>query len=148
MGSSTGARHERQEESSNPRVEGSNPATINFFCWIYLLYPQYNSGRSARMIYFRETSIVNNCQGDRSETNSLEHEYFCSLFVVMLYWFQLTPPSPKVNWCTNKSGVKDPSINTCPDSWDGKTWHCKHKNKRYSPWIKGSIPVSRAKWIQ
>ena len=24
---------------------------------------------------------INNSQGDRSETNSLEHEYFCSLFV-------------------------------------------------------------------
>ena len=33
MGSSTGVRHERQEVSStdNPRVEGSNPATGNFF---------------------------------------------------------------------------------------------------------------------
>ena len=37
------------------------------------------------------------------------------------------PWSPKVNWCTNKSGVKDPSINTCQDISDGKAWDCKHK---------------------
>ena len=28
--------------------------------------------------------------------------------------------SPKVNWCTNKSSVRDPSTNTCPDSSVGK----------------------------
>ena len=35
MGSSTGERHKRQEvssEQSNPRVEGSNPATGEFIC--------------------------------------------------------------------------------------------------------------------
>ena len=37
------------------------------------------------------------------------------------------PLSPKVNWCTNKRGVKDPSTNTCQYSWDGKAWDCKHK---------------------
>ena len=30
----------------------------------------------------------------------------------MLYWFWLNHLSPKVNWCTNKSEVKYPSINT------------------------------------
>ena len=58
-------------------------------------------------------------------------------YVVMLYWFQLNPHSPKVNWCANKSEVKDPSINTCQDCSDGKAWDCKHKK-----WaLQGSIPV-------
>ena len=48
-------------------------------------------------------------------------------YIIMLYRFQLNPLSsktPKVNWCTNKSCVKDPSINTCPDSSVGKAWDC------------------------
>ena len=31
---------------------------------------------------------------------------------------QLNPLSPKVNWFTNKSGVKDSSVNTCQDIQD------------------------------
>ena len=46
------------------------------------------------------------------------------ILIVLLYWFQLNPLNPKVNWCTNKSGVKDPSINTCHDTSDGKAWDC------------------------
>ena len=41
--------------------------------------------------------------------------------------------SPKVNWCKKKRWVKDPSINTCKDSSDGKAWD--------SPRVKVSIPV-------
>ena len=29
------------------------------------------------------------------------------------FWFQLNHIIPKVNWCTNKSKVKYPSLNTC-----------------------------------
>ena len=47
----------------------------------------------------------------------------------MLYWFQLNPPSPKVNWYTYKSGVKDPSTRTSQDSSDWKAPDCDH----YSP---------------
>ena len=44
--------------------------------------------------------------------------------IVMLYWFQLIPLSSKSIWRTNKSWVKDPSVNTCQV---GKAWNCKHK---------------------
>ena len=63
-------------------------------------------------------------------------------YIIMLYWFQLNPPSPKVNWCTNKSGVKYPSINTCQDTSVVKAWYCKHM-KHFSPRVTVSIPVRR-----
>ena len=37
MGSSTGVRHERQEVSSTPRVEGSSPVRGSFFFFEKLL---------------------------------------------------------------------------------------------------------------
>ena len=42
-------------------------------------------------------------------------------YIVMLYWSQLNPLSPKVIWCTNMSGAIYPSINTCQDSSDENT---------------------------
>ena len=39
-----------------------------------------------------------------------------------------------------QSGVKDPSINTCQDSSDGKAVNTRSEN--YSPRVEGSIPVT------
>ena len=45
----------------------------------------------------------------------------------MLYWFQL---NPKVNYCTNTSGVKAPSINTWQDSSVWKAWDCNRRTAK------------------
>ena len=41
--------------------------------------------------------------------------------------FQFNKIRLNINWCINKSGVKDPSINTCRDNSDWNTWDCIHK---------------------
>ena len=43
--------------------------------------------------------------------------------------FELLPPATKLGqgYMHNKSGVKDPSINTCQDSSVGKAWDCKEE---------------------
>ena len=45
-----------EEVSYSPRAKGSSPVRGSFFAEFILF--QYNSGIDARMIYFRETSIV------------------------------------------------------------------------------------------
>ena len=46
----------RGSEFYSPRAKGSSPVRGSFFAEFILF--QYNSGIDARMIYFRETSIV------------------------------------------------------------------------------------------
>ena len=55
--------------------------------------------------------------------------------------FHFNKPLLKINLCTNKSGVKDPSINTCQDCSDGKAWDCTHKKWTLQSRVPGSIPV-------
>ena len=47
----------------------------------------------------------------------MKHSHYCT----SMNWLGMVKSSKsKVNWCTKKSGIKDPSINTCQDSSDGK----------------------------
>ena len=55
-------------------------------------------------------------------------------YIVMLYWFQQILLSAKVNWYTNKSGVKYPLIKTRQDGSVRKAWDCNRRvTKSSSP---------------
>ena len=57
----------------------------------------------------------------------------------MFFRFQLNPLSPKVNCCTNKSGVKDPSLVKIAQVGRHDTVNI--RSEHYSSRAEGSIPI-------
>ena len=63
-------------------------------------------------------------------------------YIVILYWFQLNPLyCPKVNWCTNKSGVKDPPQLTVAKIAQMVRHEPVNTSEHYSHRGKGSVPA-------